>query len=450
MKSGTEAILFLGFGTLVALIAILGFSAYRRAGRIEKETAAIHEGYQQSASMLGQTKEDTYKLGIMVRDYLLDPSPTAAPQYKQELLDIQSSLAQHLKSLHQIVGTEELGVLDRLRQELDIYRNSLDLVFEWSPQQKEKLAFAFLGEEVIPRRNAILSLMREIDDLSARTFINEQKTINASRMEFQAYLRKMLAASVIIALGVAGVSIFRVSVLEQHSGNQRRRAESAEKELRRLSQQLVQAQEEERKSISRELHDEIGQMLTGLRMELRNLEEFRNAPGDEFEKHLSETRTITEQTMRSVRSLAMGLRPSMLDDLGLEPALRWQAREFEGHSGISVSIETGGDLENITESVRTCVYRVVQESLTNCARHAGASNVLITVHASNDRINVAIHDDGRGFDPKNVGSRGFGLIGMEERVIKLGGVLKISSQNLKENKGTTVSVELPTAGEVSS
>jgi signal transduction histidine kinase len=449
MKSSAGAILLLGFGTLVALVVVLGFSSYRRADRIESEIAAIHENYKQTTFVLSQTKEDTYLSGIMIRDYLLDPSHTAASQYRQDLLKTRSSLVHHIESLHRLIRRDQGSVLERLHRELDVYWSLLDPVFEWTPQQKATSASSFLRREIIPRRNSIISIMHEIDDLSVRTFKNEQETINASRREFQRYLRKMLTLSVLLAIGVALISIFRLSALDRRSEDQRRRAEIAEKGLRRLSHQLVQAQEEERKSISRELHDEIGQMLTGLKMELANLQEFRNSPGDEFQKHLAETKAITEQTMRSVRGLAMGLRPSMLDDFGLEPALRWQAQEFSRHSGIPVSIDTDGNLENLSESVRTCVYRVVQESLTNCARHAEAKNVRIMVHGSKDQINLAIQDDGKGFDPQNIG-RGMGLIGMEERVKKLGGTLAISSQSLKGHKGTILAVKLPAALEVSS
>ena len=444
MKSGTGAILLLGFGTLVALVAAFGFSAFHRADRIETEIAAIHESYRQSASVLSQTKEDTYLSGILVRDYLLEPSTKVAPQYKQDLLAIRSSLGRHLESLHRLIGSDEGKVLERLSHELDVYWNSLDPVFEWTPKQKAALANSFLRKEVIPRRNAILAIMHEIDDLSARTFKNEQDTITASRVQFQAYLKKMLALSLLFAIGVALISTLRASTLERRSENQRRRAESAESGLRRLSHQLVQAQEEERKTISRELHDEIGQMLTGLKMELATLEEFRSSPGDEFKKHLAETKALTEQTMRSVRELAMGLRPSMLDDLGLEPALRWQTHEFSRHSGIPVSIETDGNLGDLTESVRTCIYRIVQESLTNCARHADARNVRITLHGSRDRINLSIQDDGKGFDAFSALGKGLGLIGMQERIKKLGGTLEISSHTDGASRGTILAVELPT------
>lgn len=449
MKLRTGAILLTGFGALVGLIAALGFGAFHRADQIEEEIAAIHENYRISADVLSKTKEDLYKSGIVVRDYLLDPSTQSAPEYKTNLLAIRSSLPGRLLSLEPRISRDEGRGLERLRHELDVYWDSLDPVFEWTPQQKSALASAFLRKEILARRDTVFVIIREIDALSARTFLNERQTIHRRRRDFESYLWKMSAISVCLALAITAISIVRVSALERRAANQRRRTEQAEEELRQLSQQLVQAQEEERKSISRELHDEIGQMLTALKMELSNLETFRNDAGDAFEKHLNETRMITEQTMRSVRDLAMGLRPSMLDDIGLEPALRWQAQEFSRRSGIPVSVETDGYLEGLTDPVRTCVYRVVQESLTNCARHAEARSVRITIHGSRDRLSLVIQDDGKGFDVAGMGRRGMGLIGMEERIKKLGGTFVISSQSQREPRGTVVRMELPTVRETS-
>jgi signal transduction histidine kinase len=135
---------------------------------------------------------------------------------------------------------------------------------------------------------------------------------------------------------------------------------------------------------------------------------------------------------------SMGVQASAY--LGLGPALQWQTREYSRHNGIPATVEIDGDLNNLSEDARTCVYRVVQESLTNCARHAQAKNVRISVHGGKSDIAVTIQDDGVGFDSGSAISRGIGLIGMEERVRELGGNVAVMSQ---PNKGTIVELALP-------
>jgi signal transduction histidine kinase len=286
----------------------------------------------------------------------------------------------------------------------------------------------------------LINLTREVDDLVAGSIQKEQETIAASQGGFRRYLLGLFSAALLLSLLVAGLSIRHIARLERRSEEERRRIEEAEQELRSLSVKLVQAQEEERKAISRELHDEIGQMLTALRLELGNLVELREAPGPGFAERLAETKELAEKAMRLVRDLAMGIRPAMLDDLGLAPALQWQAREFARHNGIPAVVEIDGDLENLSEELRTCVYRVTQESLTNCARHARASSVRITVHGSNSHLALTVQDDGVGFDRSRILSRGLGLVGMEERVHKLGGEMRILSG---ANKGTLLEISVP-------
>ena len=440
MKYRTVTILTVGFGTLITLISVVGFSVFRRAERIYAEVLGIHEGYRRSAAALKMIQADVYLSSILIRDYLLEPSPAAAGQYRKEFLEIGSVWPKHLASLEPLISDGEQGPFARLRRELDRRWQVLDPVFDWSPEQKAVLGSAFLRNQVIPHRNRVLSIAREIDDLRANALRNEQQKVDESRMDFRFHVRSMFFFSILLALAVAGASIFCSLRLERRSGEQRSRAELAEEELRLLSNRLVQAQEEERKSISRELHDEIGQMLTALRMEVANLERFRHSPGNEFQDHIAETKVMAERTLQSVRDLAMGLRPSMLDDLGLGPALEWQAREFSRRSGIPVTVDSDSHLEGLPESVRTCVYRVAQESLTNCGRHAQAGRIRIRVHGTSDAVYMTVQDDGIGFDPKSPGRRGLGLIGMEERVKKLGGIISISSQ---AQKGTVLEMSLP-------
>jgi signal transduction histidine kinase len=148
-----------------------------------------------------------------------------------------------------------------------------------------------------------------------------------------------------------------------------------------------------------------------------------------------------------LRDLAMGLRPSMLDDIGLGSALQWQARQFAKHAGIPVNVQIDGMPSGLPEPYRTCIYRVVQEALTNCARHAKAKSIDIAIGGEPDAVSVSVRDDGIGFDQSNVRGRGLGLVGMQERVMDLGGVLTISAQT---SKGTVLSAKIPLRQEVAS
>ena len=160
------------------------------------------------------------------------------------------------------------------------------------------------------------------------------------------------------------VVVWRLRVLEK-------RSDQAEHQMRELSQQLVNAQEEERKHLSRELHDHVAQVLTGLRMELGRIERLSPAVASV----VSECKGLVDEMFLTVRSLALGLRPSMLDDLGLQAALEWHVRDFMSRYSINVNLKMAGDFDRLPESHRTCVYRVVQEALTNCVRHADAHYV---------------------------------------------------------------------------
>jgi signal transduction histidine kinase len=181
-------------------------------------------------------------------------------------------------------------------------------------------------------------------------------------------------------------------------------------------------------------------MMTALGMELRNLEALRHSQGDAFQHRIEDARRLNTDAMRAIRDLAMGLRPSMLDDLGLEAALQWQGREFLRHTGVPAAINVEGVLDYLTDDQQTCIYRVVQEALTNCARHANAESVRVSVAAEDENIIVVVRDDGEGFAVESA-KGGLGLLSIRERVEALNGKLHISS--LLHN-GTVLEVAIPT------
>jgi signal transduction histidine kinase len=162
-------------------------------------------------------------------------------------------------------------------------------------------------------------------------------------------------------------------------------------------------------------------------------------PAGEFRQRLESVKRLAEDALRSVRNLALLLRPSMLDDLGLEPALHWQAKEFSRRCGVPVSLNIEGNLAHLPEPLRLCLYRAIQEAMTNCGKHADASHITVIVKQDETRVTASVQDDGRGFDAI-VTTRGLGLMGMTERVRALRGRMFVTSE---PGSGTLISLELP-------
>jgi signal transduction histidine kinase len=202
----------------------------------------------------------------------------------------------------------------------------------------------------------------------------------------------------------------------------------------------VAAQEEERRNIARELHDEVGQSLTAVRVELANLSNLIHAGSPESVAKAAEIKLQVESSIGAVRNMSLLLRPSMLDDLGLVSALEWQAREVARRSGMRVKVDAASVSEELPEEHKTCIYRIVQEALHNCVQHAGAHNVNINVEQQDSALRLAIQDDGCGFDPRR--ERGMGLLGMAERVHNLNGRIEVESARAR---GTLLKVSLPLA-----
>jgi signal transduction histidine kinase len=438
VKNRFWPVLLLAFGALVVLIALSGLGTLRRARDAYRQVTALNERYHKTERLLNDLASGIQLSGLLTRDYLLDPSNVSAAEYRSRLVSVHAEMQGGVRDLTYVLRSEDLPALRRLKEELEGYWASLDPLFEWTPQEKIARSWTFLRREVLPRRRAAVAIANEIRSLTEANTAQQRKEIDREQAEISIYITRMLAVTLSLGLFIAGTSTARIIGLERRAAEQARRTEAAEEELRRLSRQLVRAQEEERKSISRELHDEGGQMLTALRVELRNLQEVRGAPGAQFDEHLEDAKQLAELSLRTVRDMAMLLRPAMLDDLGLGAAVQWQARQFSRHTGVPVNVDIDGILAGLPDRHRTCVYRLVQEALTNCAKHAGAKTIRVSIDGGPEQLSVAVQDDGAGFDEN--GERGLGLIGIQERVRELSGSFSISSA---PGKGTVLSARIP-------
>jgi signal transduction histidine kinase len=441
IRSRSSFVLALGFGTLIALIAILGIGTVRRARAIYDEMEKTQDAYLQAEAFRRDIATDMYLADILVRDYLLDPSPQNAPLHRQQLLEIRSSLQKRLDQLATHVPDRDSPRLERLQTVVQGYWDSLDPIFDWNAQQKAERSWSFLRHNVLPRRQAVVDLAREMAKLNHDNLERERERTRESQRVLRGFLLRMMSFALAFGTLVAFLTTYRVAVLERRHEEQRRQIELTQSNLRKLSRRLVLAQEGERKALSRELHDEVGQTMTALGIEIANLEKLRNAATAEaFRVRIEEAKKLNAEAMRAIRDLAMGLRPSMLDDLGLEPALQWQGREFSRHTGVPANVQVSGVLDDLSDAQRTSIYRLVQEALTNCARHAKAKNVLVSVQAKDNQVVVVIQDDGIGFEPAARSRSGLGLLGIQERVQALDGSLKIASE---ANKGTVLRAEIP-------
>ncbi len=209
-----------------------------------------------------------------------------------------------------------------------------------------------------------------------------------------------------------------------------------EAERRRAGSAALQAQEQERTRVARDLHDEVNQSLTGL---LLRLEAAREAAPPELKTELAETKALANQAMRELLSLARQLRPTALDDLGLTAAIAGQVERL-GHSEIQASIETEGDFSDLGDDAQLVVYRVAQEALSNAARHSGAGRVEVRLRRiDSGGVALAVADDGRGF-AFDESEGGLGIAGMRERALLIGGELTIES---RPGRGTTVRLTVP-------
>ena len=222
-------------------------------------------------------------------------------------------------------------------------------------------------------------------------------------------------------------------------------AEESERARRDVLAAVIAAQESERARVSRDLHDDIGQALTSVLLGLRLIEgPAQNEPDDDLVRRVDELRQLVVDALRRTRRLAFELRPTVLDDVGLAPALARLVADTAERSGLIVDavVDSAPALGEMTADVATAVYRVVQEALTNVVRHARATNASVAVTAAAGRLRTLVEDDGIGFDPTGPVSGHLGLKGMKERAELVGGTVRVVST---PGSGTTVVLEVPIA-----
>jgi signal transduction histidine kinase len=454
-----------GFGGLLALLALTGLDAVSVLSQIRTRNAAIRREFLERSRGLEQIRAMLYLSGTYARDYLLEPDPVMAAGFRARVDETRRQIDARLAAYGALVRPEEREPFRNLQREVGAYWQSLAPVLSWDAARRRAEGYAFLRDEVSPRRSGMLSLADRISAVNQTQLEAADQRLAGLFLSFRDRLGLTLAATLGLGLLVAAASMRHILRLERRTASHLAALDQARSELKELSARLVEAQENERKALSRELHDTVGQTLSAVLMELRNLSASSAsasavsaeaempasvAPGPVTAPpaeatgpggpggHMETIRRLVESAVDVVRNMALMLRPSMLDDLGLVPALQWQARETSRRTGMLVHVAADDLPDDLPDGHRTCVYRVVQEALTNSAKHSAARQVWITLRAGGGEIRLSVKDDGRGFASGR--ERGLGLLGLQERAAHLGGSLEVATE---PGRGTLLAVMLP-------
>jgi signal transduction histidine kinase len=435
----TRVAVMAGFGGLLAIITLAGIDSIRVMQQIRRNDDQIRQEFLLRNHLLNTIRSDLYLSGTYVRDYLLDPESERAESYRTTLEQVRTEMDSAFESYGSRLDASEGEHYAALKIELARYWGILEPVLQLNAQERQRTGYVFLRDEVFPRRTAMLQIANRIADLNEQQLNAANERDAALLRSFQNRLAVTLLITVLLGIGMAAFSTRRILKLEARAHIQYQAVSEARRQLENLSARLVQAQETERRSLARELHDEVGQALSAVLVELRNLSTGLAVQSEEqLSRHVETIKGLVENTVRTVRNMSLLLRPSMLDDLGLIPALRWQAREVSRQTCMDVTVSTDLVSDDLPDEYKTCIYRVVQEALHNCSRHSYATAVRINVKQEPHQLTLSIRDNGKGFDVKQ--SKGLGLLGIEERVAHLGGTCIIHSE---AGSGTVLAVDLP-------
>ena len=303
-------VLFAGLGGLLVLMGLAGADAIVVLRQAKISHAAMRHKFLARGNSLDQIRSGIYVSGTLARDYVQEADPTAAADQRARLLTIHQETETALDGYARSLNVEEAATFRSLLAEIHTYWKVLDLMLEPDRLSRRQRSAAYFYNQLVLRRAAMLDLAGRISRWNEQEITSGDERLGAMFDAFRFRLVLILALTLAGGFALAGITAARLL--------------KAQKELEELSARLVSAQEEERRSISRELHDEVGQSLTALAMEAGAA---ASLPGEnpELRRRLQSIRGLAESSMNTVRNLALLLRPSMLDDLGLVPALRWQA-----------------------------------------------------------------------------------------------------------------------------
>jgi signal transduction histidine kinase len=439
-----RAALFVAFTLLLVLWLLSGYYFSTRVAAVEREATAINTRYMTAQELLSTVRTQILVASVLVRDALLDPDRGTTAAYRLQVDDAFSAVDDALTRYVPVLDSQAEGEhVAQLRQAIEQFRKTLDEVLDSDRTRWPIDAGLLLSSQIVPRRQGVLRVSEEIQALNRNAFVQQQSAMSTAYAMTQRRIWRQLGVALAVSFAIGLFALRFVARLESRLRRQLGTNAETSQDLQRLSAQLISVQEEERRTIARELHDEVGQVLTAVKVELMLAQRQIEGTGRPVDR-LTTARTVTEGALHTVRNLSHLLHPAVLDDLGLPSAVNGYLKEVADRHGIRIELLQDGMTERLSQEVETAAYRVVQEALTNVVKHAQATVCRVYLQRLANTLSVTIEDDGVGFDAPAIlqaGARaGLGLVGIRERVALVGGTLRLDSGPLK---GTRLTVELP-------
>lgn len=429
MKTPTPRLVAGLIFTLAVIFAYAGYTLYS-VSRMRQVQADIVDRNRKDSLQLIRIQNDLNALALAMRDMLDNPDRYPLTAWKAPLermrLNLQDAIVNEAALAQGRRAPEQTAYL---RSSFDDFWRSCDTMFERAVQGNEAGAREMVRGTLQPRQEALSAL-------TARLLVanNEEESRGGTQVreiyagiESTAY--RFLAVSVVLTI------LMGAGIIRSNRALFRQLSELAEQRSE-LARQLISTQESTLRAISRDLHDEFGQILTALGAMLRRAT--RLAPDTSFKEQVQEAAQVVQGTLENIRSLSQSLQPVILDEQGLQPAIEWHLPVFERQTGIRVQYEPPATRIEARSEPAVHVFRILQESLNNVARHSGVEEVRVALGVENDELTLVIEDHGSGISPAM--KPGVGLAAMRERATLIGGSIQIGAA---EPSGTRIALRAP-------
>lgn len=431
--------LFLGVcGFLLALLALSGALAIRFLGEIHSQERTITHTLADRAQLLSDLLLSIQKYNQAVQQVVTEAKADREKTSRRQIDALALQIDSDLKQYPVARDSSEAALLDELEDVVTQQRTLYISVLAAPPDDGRQQVSPLVAEHMKQLQGQIIDWSARLKAWNGERLQTADQSLASEFGSVRTGLTRALAIGFGSGLLLMLAGMAYIVRLEHQTQKRYVQLAQSQRDMRELSARLVDVQETERRTISRELHDEVGQALGALLVDISRLASTLPNDRPEVKTQLESMKSVTERTFQEVRNISLLLRPSMLDDLGLVAALEWQGREVSRRSDIEVDVQSDIVSDHLPDEYRICIYRLVQEALSNAVRHSGAKNAKVTVQQSANSITVQVTDDGHGFNPQH--ARGLGILGMEERVKRLGGELTVESS---AGHGVTVTAELP-------